>query len=152
MNAQKQEKGFTIIEVVLVLAIAALIFLMIFIALPALQRGQRDTARKNDVGIIASALNTYKSTHRGALPAENGDGAFRGDYLKGSTGLSQIAVDSVTIESGGGNGPSSSTYDTAIIYVSAKCSDTNTADGNGTDRQAAVITTLETGGRYCQGV
>ncbi len=43
---QLKEKGFTIIEVVLVLAIAALIFLMVFIALPALQRNQRDTARK----------------------------------------------------------------------------------------------------------
>ncbi|OYX35483.1 hypothetical protein B7Z00_05080, partial [Candidatus Saccharibacteria bacterium 32-50-10] len=31
-----KQKGFTIIEVVLVLAIAALIFLMVFIALPAL--------------------------------------------------------------------------------------------------------------------
>jgi prepilin-type N-terminal cleavage/methylation domain-containing protein len=45
MNAPQLEnkKGFTIIEVVLVLAIAALIFLMVFSALPALQRNQRDT-------------------------------------------------------------------------------------------------------------
>jgi prepilin-type N-terminal cleavage/methylation domain-containing protein len=35
--------GFTIIEVVLVLAIAGLIFLIVFLALPALQRSQRDT-------------------------------------------------------------------------------------------------------------
>ena len=37
--------GFTIIEVVLVLAVAALIFLMVFIAIPSLQVMQRDTAR-----------------------------------------------------------------------------------------------------------
>ena len=50
MNATKnKEKGFTIIEVVLVLAIAGLIFLMVFIARPALQRGQRDTQRRDDV-------------------------------------------------------------------------------------------------------
>ena len=42
MNIRKQQ-GFTIIEVVLVLAIAGLIFLMVFIALPTLQRNQRDT-------------------------------------------------------------------------------------------------------------
>lgn len=41
-----QKNGFTIIEVVLVLAVAGLIFLMIFLALPALQRSQRDTQRK----------------------------------------------------------------------------------------------------------
>ncbi|MBS7346174.1 MAG: type II secretion system protein, partial [Candidatus Sacchiramonaceae bacterium] len=46
MNKHKKY-GFTIIEVVLVLAIAGLIFLVVFIALPALQRNQRDTQREN---------------------------------------------------------------------------------------------------------
>lgn len=46
MNKHKLNKGFTIIEVVLVLAIAGLIFLAVFLALPALQRNQRDTQRK----------------------------------------------------------------------------------------------------------
>ena len=50
-------KGFTIIEVALVLAIAGLIFLMVFIALPALQRNQRDTQRKTslnnlEIGVV----------------------------------------------------------------------------------------------------
>ena len=48
-NQNLTKKGFTIIEVVLVLAIAGLIFLMVFLALPALQRSQRDTQRKQDV-------------------------------------------------------------------------------------------------------
>ena len=60
---QLKERGFTIIEVVLVLAIAALIFLMIFIALPALQRSQRDTARKNDVSIVSAAVNSSDRAH-----------------------------------------------------------------------------------------
>ena len=53
LRAQK-EKGFTIIEVVLVLAIAGLIFLMVFIALPALQSSQRDTARNLEAGLLAN--------------------------------------------------------------------------------------------------
>lgn len=68
MNAQSKEKGFTIIEVVLVLAIAGLIFLMVFIALPALQRNQRDTQRRNDVGRVQTALGNYSSANRGAVP------------------------------------------------------------------------------------
>jgi len=68
MNAQSKEKGFTIIEVVLVLAIAGLIFLMVFIALPALQRNQRDTQRRNDVGRVQTALASYSSANRGAVP------------------------------------------------------------------------------------
>ena len=59
------KKGFTIIEVVLVLAIAGLIFLMIFIALPALQRAQRDNARKQDVSIVAAAIQSWRSNNRG---------------------------------------------------------------------------------------
>ena len=57
-------KGFTIIEVVLVLAIAGLIFLMVFIALPTLQRNQRDTQRKNDLSRLKTALDSYKSNSR----------------------------------------------------------------------------------------
>lgn len=42
----KNQSGFTIIEVVLVLAIAGLIFLIVFIALPQLQASRRDQQRK----------------------------------------------------------------------------------------------------------
>ena len=60
--------GFTIIEVVLVLAIAGLIFLMVFIALPALQRSQRDTQRRNDMSALASQITQYQSNNNGKLP------------------------------------------------------------------------------------
>lgn len=53
------QKGFTIIEVVLVLAIAGLIFLTVFLALPAMQKSQRDTARRQDVGRAIAALQKY---------------------------------------------------------------------------------------------
>jgi len=60
--------GFTIIEVVLVLAIAGLIFLMVFIALPALQRSQRDTQRRSSIGEMASAIQHYQTNNNGRLP------------------------------------------------------------------------------------
>lgn len=68
MNKQKKQSGFTIIEVVLVLAIAGLIFLMVFIALPALQRNQRDGQRKNDLGRVKTALTNYMTSNRGNIP------------------------------------------------------------------------------------
>lgn len=67
---QNNKKGFTIIEVVLVLAIAGLIFLMVFIALPALQRSQRDAQRKEDIGKVLSQLQQYQSNNRGRIPGE----------------------------------------------------------------------------------
>lgn len=82
----KQEKGFTIIEVVLVLAIAGLIFLMVFVALPSLQRGQRDAQRKQDLARISTQLTNYLSSTRGAVPnSANSLGNFVQGYLKGDS-------------------------------------------------------------------
>ena len=64
--------GFTIIEVVLVLAIAGLIFMMVFLALPALQRAQRDTQRSDDIARLQAAINSYQANNRGRLPEGNG--------------------------------------------------------------------------------
>lgn len=60
--------GFTIIEVVLVLAIAGLIFMMVFIALPNLQRAQRDTQRRNALGELAAQIQQYQTNNNGRLP------------------------------------------------------------------------------------
>ena len=57
---KKRKSGFTIIEVVLVLAIAGLIFLMVFLALPALQRSQRDALRKRQAAMYIEAFNRAK--------------------------------------------------------------------------------------------
>lgn len=62
--------GFTIIEVVLVLAIAGLIFLMVFLALPALQRSQRDTERRNAMARLSSQVTQYQTNNNGRLPGD----------------------------------------------------------------------------------
>ena len=62
-------RGFTIIEVVLVLAIAGLIFLMVFLALPALQRSQRDTQRRDKLGEFKTQITQYQSNNRGRVPS-----------------------------------------------------------------------------------
>ena len=64
----KAKEGFTIIEVVLVLAIAGLIFLMVFIALPALQRSQRDTQRRDDMARFISQLAQYQTNNNRRVP------------------------------------------------------------------------------------
>lgn len=66
-----KKRGFTIIEVVLVLAIGGLIFLMVFVALPALQRSQRNTQRRNDLDRVFSAVIDYQSNNKGKLPTED---------------------------------------------------------------------------------
>ncbi len=67
---RQTKSGFTIIEIVLVLAIAGLIFLMVFIALPALQRTQRNTDRRRDLSLIVTAMNTWH-THNSVSVTDN---------------------------------------------------------------------------------
>lgn len=74
----KNKKGFTIIEVVLVLAIAGLIFLMVFIALPALQRSQRNTQREDDISRFLTAANDYQTNNNGKSPFGKTDNAIAG--------------------------------------------------------------------------
>ncbi len=76
MKKHKLNKGFTIIEVVLVLAVAGLIFLMVFLAVPALGRSQRDTARKNDARNLLAAVIQFKTNNGGRAPFNGNNDAW----------------------------------------------------------------------------
>lgn len=159
MSNQSNKRGFTIIEVVLVLAIAGLIFMMVFIALPALQRSQRDTQRKTDLGRAITAVGTYSSSNRGSLPTFNS--TFITQYLTvggdsfidpagantGNTGATSYTFASSTAALTG-------TFDSAttqnVIYFSngyvCGSGGTLVADGN---RKVALRMYLEGGGVAC---
>lgn len=65
----KEKNGFTVIEVSLVLALAGLIFLMVFVALPSLRRSQRDTSRREAaMELISEIKNFQQNNGRGNLP------------------------------------------------------------------------------------
>jgi len=64
----KKEGGFTLIEVVLVLAIGALIILMALLAFAGAQRSRRDTARVNLVGTMQAAIEQSASNTSGIYP------------------------------------------------------------------------------------
>ena len=155
---QLKEKGFTIIEVVLVLAIAALIFLMVFIALPALQRNQRDQDRKTVVGKIASAVTEFQSNNRGEQPGTASDLSGYVDGKDDGSGNIKVNNEYVLVVSDGsglGDSPSigGAKNDVIQVYTGARCGEN--ADINkavsGTSRQAAVIVQLENGKSFfCQ--
>lgn len=134
MNQTTTKKGFTIIEVVLVLAIAGLIFLMVFLALPALQRSQRDTQRKNDISRLQAAINDYKSANRGKLPANNADlQTVITNYVKqgNSTFLDPSTNEQYTVQLSTNNGQAVKAG-TILYYQHANCGDNGVAqEGNG---------------------
>jgi len=157
MNIHRKEKGFTIIEVVLVLAIAGLIFLMVFIALPALQRSQRDTQRKNDLSRIVTALASYQSNNRGSLPdAGSSDpnqtwAGFVTRYIRtaGDTFVDPSGEDYIV--SVGEDAPAtfSATTPNIVVVLNSKCDGEGTLDAQGS-RKVAFLMKLEGSGVTCQ--
>lgn len=166
MNVPNKTKGFTIIEVVLVLAIAGLIFLVVFLALPALQRGQRDNQRKQDLSKFMSQVTAYSSNNQGQLPAYNQSGAtantswatFVGNYLTvGGTSFadptngSTYAVTQQAASTGAGL-PTGVTAGNIFTYPGLTCA--NVSGGTGTvsitSRTLAAVIYQEQGGYYCQ--
>jgi prepilin-type N-terminal cleavage/methylation domain-containing protein len=160
-----KQKGFTIIEVVLVLAIAALIFLMVFIALPALQRNQRDAARKDVLGKVTSAVTTYQSNNRGQQPASGtalqgyvdgtSAGSTKSDDGNYTASSSDTLVDNnyiVTIKNGG-TGVGNADTNVVQVITGAKCNSGGNAAVAGSTRNAAVLVKMENGDAFfCQDV
>ena len=146
------KKGFTIIEVVLVLAIGGLIFLMVFIALPALQRSQRDSQRRQDVSRVMSQLQSYQTNNRGNIPATHtalNNANFANNYLKRDQGEfqdPQTGNDYVFVASN-----VNPTTETMSYIVGQKCNGENFTTGTSLgNRVAAIRIKLEGSGFYCQ--
>lgn len=76
--------GFTIVETALVLAIAGLIFAMVFLVLPGVFANARDGQRRDDLLLTANKLKNFQANNnRGALPTDR-IGA-NGLYIDGSS-------------------------------------------------------------------
>lgn len=68
---QQRNKGFTIVEVMIVLAIGGMIMLIVFLAVPALQRNSRNNQRTSDATRTAAAVNECLSNTNGTVSSCN---------------------------------------------------------------------------------
>ena len=101
-NKRKLQKGFTIIEVMIVLAIAGLILVVVLLAIPQLQRNQRNEARRSAAARIVAEINNFGGNNNGKYPiASTSTGAinfgnpkdgttFMGRYLGCSTTATSV--------------------------------------------------------------
>ncbi len=64
-NLLKKEKGFTLIEIVLVLAIAGLLLVIVFLAVQGAQRSRRDSQRQQDAARMLSAIESCAANNAG---------------------------------------------------------------------------------------
>jgi prepilin-type N-terminal cleavage/methylation domain-containing protein len=67
-SSRTHPKGFTLIEILIVLAIAGLVLLVVFLAVPALQRNARNATRKQDVAVVLAYVQEYITNNDGHLP------------------------------------------------------------------------------------
>ncbi len=67
-DIKKKEGGFTIVEVMIVLAIAGLVLAIVFVAVPALRRTSNNAGRSADIGQLATAISSYSGSRNGKLP------------------------------------------------------------------------------------
>lgn len=135
-------KGFTIIEVLIVLAIAGLILLIVFLAVPALQRNSRTTQLKNGAAAILSTTNEYVSNNNGAQPTGctiAGDGTITiSGTGTSSTGKTQGGY---TCAFGGGAKTAGNPVGAYNLNVNTKCNGSAVQSAN---RAFAVTFTVET--------
>lgn len=134
-SSQGSRSGFTLIEVVLVLAIAGLIFVIVFLAVGAAQRARRDSARKDLAGKYTAAVEQYSSNNNGTLP---GDGWTGAGYFNNSGN---------DVDPGAGANTYQAVAPTAAGQLQFDAG--ATCAGAGTARQYVVRVFQEQGGAYC---
>lgn len=163
-NIKKRTEGFTIIEVMIVLAIAGLIMVIVFLAVPQLQRSQRNTRAKDVISRVKTELENYASNNNGRYPWSAGAtgqwavgtiGATDGfitrylanvDYNDPRTGASMAVVYSTTIPAANAT-PAAATIQ---VNSTAKCNgEVPTATGATGTRQYTMWYALEGGALYC---
>jgi prepilin-type N-terminal cleavage/methylation domain-containing protein len=149
-NKSKTNGGFTIIEVLIVLAIAGLILLIVFLAVPALQRNSRNTSMKNDVQNVLGGIAEYQGANNGVLPTGVATNAAGGTVnYTGATatsisiqGTTEVAtVTAVPTAPTNGSGGNISTGQIKV-YLKAKCNGNNAVTTN--NRAAAAFYLVET--------
>jgi prepilin-type N-terminal cleavage/methylation domain-containing protein len=170
---QKSDSGFTIIEVMIVLAIAGLILLIVFLAVPALQRNSRNTSRKNDVASVLGAASEFLSNNNGVLPSTanpantNAAGVFTfTPPASGAAAQAKVGYYTTGVAAAKGNifmaangtaVPAGTFTDIAHDYIEVLPGDTcnNTAAVAGSTRSIAAVYAIETGNntysQVCQG-
>lgn len=133
-------KGFTIIEVMIVLAIAGLILLIVFLAVPALQRNSRNTQRKADSAHIGSLIGEYESNNNGKVPATVGTSGTVDLNIGAPENFSIIDTSktTITVATSTTSFATAPSPDTVLIYENATCSNATTPQYDASKRSVVV--------------
>ena len=144
-------RGFTIIEVMIVLAIAGLIILIVLLAVPALQRNGRNTAIKNDAAAIAGGISEFASNNDGAIPTTANSvcttGSVSLNNASGAASVPKIQASTV-VKCQSAAAVTAADYEPGKLLVSFghKCSSGTSATLTASGRATAIVYSIETSG------
>lgn len=80
---RSSQAGISVVETMIVLAIGGLIMMIVFQAVPALQRTNRNSQRKQDVATILRRVNNYELNNSGNFPDSTTNDAAK-SFLSGA--------------------------------------------------------------------
>ncbi len=139
MNIKKSNSGFTIIEVMIVLVIAAVILLIVFLAVPALQRNSRNNQRKNDISRVVSGIAEWASNNGGRLPSTDDE---KSQALQNvGTGAFYSTAPAWTV----GTTTNANDPDSFQIATSATCGSNGNATASTNTRRYVALYSVESG-------
>jgi len=142
MLKKVNQKGFTIIEVLIVLAIAGVIMLVVFLAVPQLQRNSRNTQRNSDAALVAASVNECLTNKNGATASCNTQALV---VTAGTLDTAKIKqYDLGTTAYGTASFAAAGTADTMAVVFGNKCNAAGDAVAAGSTRQFAVLFEIET--------
>ncbi len=162
----KRQHGFTIIEVMIVLAIAGLIMAIVFYAVPQLRRSSNDNARRNLGTRISSELNNYAANNQGGLPIAGATTTFANcttiataggcnswytRYLTG-VNITDPSGSTETINAANNSVTTTPTWATANLWINfgASCSgEAFASTGNGSQTYAILVALDKSNTFYC---
>ncbi len=126
---KRKSKGFTLIEIVLVLAIAGLILVIVFLAVTGAQKAQRDNARKDYVNRLAAEV-----------VEQYGDNSSSWDCSAAASVTILASINKPTLGSAG------------TPTANTTAASTSNANLTGTLTTCTVTMLLENGGNYARTV
>jgi prepilin-type N-terminal cleavage/methylation domain-containing protein len=142
---KEHNKGFTIIEVLIVLAIAGVIMVIVFLAVPALQRNSRNTQYRSEASQLLAAATEWSNNNNGKAPNATDGGApilaltknknITALTVTANLAASQTNVDPATVP----------TLTSATLVPVAQCGTTTGKISSGAARQVALVFMIENG-------
>lgn len=151
---KRKSEGFTIVETLIVLAIVGVMMIVVFLAVPALNRSSHNSGYKTDANNLLAAVSEYAGNNGGVLPTDQ----TSTDNVKSSANTKSITV----LNFGGANPAAAPTItygvtasstvanlSSAVLVTGVKCTATNsgmlTKTGAGT-RSFSIVYAIETTG------